>query len=83
VANGDSGSQSGFEDGLMGLWTRMKNMVQNDRLNREIEDEMRLHIEDAVEEGRDPEEARRAFGSMLAKREESRDIRIIPWLDSL
>jgi putative ABC transport system permease protein len=67
----------------MGLWTRAKNMVQNDRLNREIEEEMRSHIEDAVEEGRDREEARRAFGSMLAKREESRDIRVIPWLDSL
>jgi hypothetical protein len=51
----------------MSLWTRVKNMVQNDRLNREIEEEMHLHIEDAVEEGRDPEEARRAFGE--ARRE--------------
>jgi putative ABC transport system permease protein len=32
---------------------------------------------------RDPAEARRAFGSALRRREESRDIRLVPWLDSL
>jgi putative ABC transport system permease protein len=31
----------------------------------------------------DPAEARRAFGSALQRREESRDIRLVPWLDSL
>jgi hypothetical protein len=51
-------------------------------VSRELDEEMRQHIEEAVEEGRDPEEARRAFGSLLARREESRDIKVIPWLDS-
>jgi predicted permease len=67
----------------MAFWTHIVNVVSGDRLNREIEDEMRLHIEEAIDEGRDPEEAKRAFGSMLAKREESRDIKIVVWLDSL
>jgi putative ABC transport system permease protein len=67
----------------MSLWTRIVNMTRGQRLNREIEEEMQMHIDDAIEEGRDPAEVRRAFGSMLALREESRDIRIVPWLDSL
>ena len=33
--------------------------------------------------GRDPGEARRAFGGTLRIREESRDIRLAAWLDSL
>src|SRR5205823_9621406 len=37
----------------------------------------------AIEHGREPAEARRAFGSPLRQREKSRDIRLIPWLDSL
>ena len=36
-----------------------------------------------MEQGRDPAEARRAFGSPLRRREESRDIRLVAWLDSL
>ena len=41
------------------------------------------HLAEATAQGRDPAEARRAFGSPLRQREESRDIRVIPWLDSL
>jgi putative ABC transport system permease protein len=41
------------------------------------------HIAEAIAEGRDPGEARRAFGSILSYREKSRDIRLIPWLESL
>jgi predicted permease len=44
---------------------------------------MRSHIEDAIEAGRDPEEARRAFGPVLRKREETRDVRLVAWLDSV
>ena len=43
----------------------------------------RLNIKEAMTEGRDPGEARRAFGSVLSHRERSRDIRLIPWLESL
>jgi predicted permease len=49
----------------------------------EIEEELQSHIAEAITEGRDPAEARRAFGSALRQGERSRDLRIVPWLDSL
>ncbi len=67
----------------MSLWSRIANMVRGGRLNREIDEELQSHLDEAAEQGRDPGEARRAFGSALRMREESRDARLIPWLDSL
>src|SRR5258706_15953963 len=67
----------------MSWWSRISNVVRGDRLIREIDEELEAHIEAAIEQGRDPAEARRAFGSALRQREESRDIRLISWLDSL
>jgi predicted permease len=52
-------------------------------LSREIDEELRSHIDEAIEEDRDPAEARRALGSALRLGEESRDLRLIPWFDSL
>ena len=67
----------------MSLWSRIANVFRGDRLSREIDEELQSHIEEAIEQGRDPAEARRAFGSALRQREESRDIRLVAWLDSL
>jgi len=67
----------------MSLWSRIANLFRGDGLSREIDEELQSHIEEAIEHGRDPVDARRAFGSALRQREESRDIRLIPWLDSL
>src|SRR5260370_1593373 len=67
----------------MSLWSRLVNVFRGDRLSREIDEELSSHIEEAIEQGRDPAGARRAFGSALRLREESRDIRLAPWLDSL
>lgn len=67
----------------MSLWSRFANVFHGDRLNRELHEEFQSHIEEAIENGRDPAEARRAFGPALRQREESRDAKIIPWLDSL
>jgi len=67
----------------MSLWSRITNVLRPGRLNREIDEEFASHMEEAVAHGRDPRESRRAFGSALRKREESRDIRLITWLDSL
>jgi len=61
----------------------MVNVLRSDGLSREIDEELESHIAEAIEQGRDPEEARRAFGSTLSRREESRDVRLLPWLDSL
>ena len=67
----------------MSFWSRFANVFRGERLSREIDEELRSHLEEAIENGRDPAEARRALGSALRHREASRDIRLIPWLDSL
>jgi hypothetical protein len=67
----------------MSLWSRIANTFRGDRLNREIEEELASHLAEGSEQGRDPSEIRKAFGSALRAREQSRDIRLIPWLDSL
>ena len=67
----------------MSLWSRMANVVRGDRLNREIDEELESHIEEAIAQGRDPVEARKAFGSALRHREGSRDVRLVSWLESL
>ncbi|MGP8246453.1 MAG: ABC transporter permease, partial [Bryobacteraceae bacterium] len=67
----------------MSLWSRIANVLRSDGLSREIDEEFESHLAEAVERGRDPAEARRAFGSPLRQREESREIRLVPWLDSL
>jgi predicted permease len=67
----------------MSMWTRIANVLRGNRLNREIDEELDSHIEAAVEQGRDPAEARKALGSALRLREESRDIRLLAWLEAL
>ncbi len=67
----------------MSLWSRLANVFHADRLSREIDEEIQSYLADAIEDGRDPDEARRAFGPPLLRRDESRDLRLIPWLDSL
>jgi predicted permease len=67
----------------MSLWSRITNLFQPHRVTREIDDELQSHIAEAIAQGRDPDEIQRAFGSPLRHREESRDLRLIPWLDSL
>src|SRR5215472_179435 len=76
VAGGDIGRQSCFEDGLtMSIWSRIANEFRPRRLRREIDEELESHIEEAIAQGRDPAEARKAFGSTLQRREESLDAR--------
>ena len=67
----------------MSLWSRLTNAFRGDRLNHEIDEEFAFHIEEAIAAGDDPAEVRRTFGSQLRLREQSRDARIIGWLDCL
>jgi putative ABC transport system permease protein len=67
----------------MSLWSRMANVFREKPLNSEIDEELESHIAEAIAEGRDPGEARRAFGSPMRHREESRDFRVIRWMDAL
>jgi len=67
----------------MSFWSRFGNVLRGERLSREIDEEFEAHIQEALAQGRDPAEARQAFGPALRQREESRDIRVVAWLDSL
>jgi predicted permease len=67
----------------MSVWSRISSAVRGERLNREIEEELQSHIEEAIASGRDPDEARRTFGSILRQREASHSIRVAGWLESL
>jgi putative ABC transport system permease protein len=67
----------------MSWWSRLANLARGDRLNRELDDELEAHIEEAIAAGRDPDEVRRAFGSPLRHREASRDVKLVTWVDSL
>src|ERR1700683_4701317 len=67
----------------MSLWSRITNVFRGEGPSRDIDEELQSHIAEALEQGRDPTEARRAFGSPLRHREQSRDVRLIAWLDSL
>jgi predicted permease len=62
--------------------SRIKNLFVSRSLAREIDEELESHIAEAIAHGRDPAEARRALGSMLRRREQSRDIRLMASLDS-
>ncbi len=67
----------------MSLWSRITHALRGDQLSREIDEEMEAHIAEAIESGRDPAEARQAFGPVLRTREECRDFRVMVWLESL
>src|SRR5215813_4261557 len=67
----------------MSLWSRIRNVFRSERLSSDIGEELQSHLDEAVEHGRDPVEARRSFGPAVRHLENSRDIRLLPWLDSL
>lgn len=67
----------------MSHWSRIANIFRGDRIAREIDEEIEAHIAEAIEHGRDPDEARRAFGSPLNIRERTRDQRLATRLDAL
>ena len=67
----------------MPFWSHIVNALRGDRLTREIDEELQSHLAEAVRAGRDPAEARRAFGPMLQQRERSRDVRLYAWIESL
>ncbi|HWF45575.1 MAG TPA: ABC transporter permease, partial [Bryobacteraceae bacterium] len=67
----------------MSVWSRITNVFRGDRLSREIDEELKSHIAEAIEHGRDPDAVRREFGSLIRHREESRDLKLMVWLDSL
>jgi predicted permease len=65
-------------------WTgRLANLFRRARLSDELDEEMAAHIDESIAMGRSAQEARRAFGSTLRIREQSMDVKLIPWLEAL
>lgn len=75
----------------MSLLSRFVSVFRPERLNQEIEEEQEFHIaslaEELIQTGMEPNEAaRRAriqFGNRVRMGEESRDAKLIPWLESM
>ena len=76
----------------MAWWSRLANVLRSSRLERELDEEQRFHIEaraDALAEAEGLsreaalERAARQFGHRLSLREASRDAKLAVWLESL
>src|SRR5688572_6324449 len=75
----------------MSWLSRFLSVIRSDRLNRALDDEMRFHLDARTEEytraGLSIEEARalarRQFGSPALLRDASRDIKLLPRLESI
>jgi len=75
----------------MPLWSKVANIFRTARHNREIDEELAIHIamreEDNRRRGMSPADARRdaelRLGNSLLERERARDAGILRWLDTL
>ncbi len=75
----------------MSWLSRIANAFRSSGVDRALDEEMTFHIESRVRDlvaggmTRDAAEtmARRQFGNRLRLREQSRDVKLLPWLDSL
>lgn len=67
----------------MSLLSRIRNVFRKDIVQREIDEELADHVDEAVRAGRSREDAERALGSLLRHREVSTDIKLWAWLDSV
>ena len=75
----------------MSWFSRLVRVIRSDRLNRDLDDEMRFHLDERIEEytsaGLSIEDAsaraRRQFGNPALLRDASRDIKLLPRLESI
>lgn len=71
--------------------TRLNNQLKSDQIGREINAELRFHLEERTDEliasGMSPHEAqyeaRRKFGNLGAQQEQTRERKLFAWFDSL
>ncbi len=67
----------------MSYRSRFINTFRRDRVLAEIDEELQAHLDEAAQHGRDSADLRREFGSTLRLREQSADLRLTGWLDSV
>jgi len=65
----------------MSAWSRIRNVFRVE-LNNDIDRELQSHFDEARDDGRDPADVTRAFGSRLRAREATRDAIVAVWLES-
>src|SRR5262245_31113620 len=73
------------------LWTRLRALLRKSEMERELNEELRNHIERQTEQnirlGMNPEEARcaalKSFGGVEQAKERSRDVRGVRWMEDL
>src|SRR5215510_4363839 len=76
---------------LTTLKTKLRALLRKSEVERELDEELRCHIEQQVEQnislGMNPEEARyaarKAFGGVEQAKERSRDVRGVRWIEDL
>lgn len=67
----------------MSLWTKFANLFRKGQIQRDLDDELASHIEEALANGRTDAEARRSFGNHTNLRESSQDLKLLTALDNL
>lgn len=75
----------------MAIWTRLRNLLRKPQLDNDLDAEFQVHFEqlaaDLQAAGLSPadarSEARRRFGNVTALREQYREQRDLPWLETL
>jgi putative ABC transport system permease protein len=75
----------------MSWWSRLSNVFRPDRVDDDLSDELRFHLEERTRElmasGMAAHEAAaaaaRRLGNPVRWREQSRDVKLLPWLDSI
>ena len=75
----------------MSLWSRVANQLRTRRVERDLDAELQFHLEQRIDElvaaGLTREaattQARRRFGNPSRWREQSLDLKLLPWLDSV
>ena len=73
----------------MSWWSRVANVFRSGRVQRELDEELHFHMEERIRELTDTgmtreaaaREVARRFGSPLRLREQSLDVKLLPWLD--
>ncbi|HVP48783.1 MAG TPA: permease prefix domain 1-containing protein [Bryobacteraceae bacterium] len=72
---------------MTGLWRKLLFAIRRKRLERDLDDEMRVHLEMKAEAGGGTEEARyaarRQFGNSMLLREASREMWGWVWIETL
>jgi predicted permease len=75
----------------MSFWSRLANVLRPGGVDRDLDAELQFHLDSRIEalvaagvpREEAAREAARRFGTPIRWREQSRDVKLLPWLDSL